>query len=241
MKHGLFVVLALLTGTLSAQEVTPPRFQGADAKRFIIRWAAETEKTVYDQGVEAEELSEQVAVRCMIDTAGCFVLERYLDNTCKGRDFYDVEPATPRTREVLEKAVEKLERWTPGMRDGGPAPFHLTLVVSLPLEKIARNQDGEPLLFLGKDPWDAFHEWARIHFRYFDNHQTYSEGEIVVKFRIEADGRITILDVSDFPDKKLVADVVRVIRKSEKKWTPRRKEGRPVPSDYTYRIHFSGS
>jgi len=95
---------------------------------------------------------------------------------------------------------------------------------------------------MGETPDKSFHQWARTHMHYFANAgSSKAEGQLVVRFRVESDGRITILEASDFPDQKLVRDVVRVIRKSEGKWTPRRIDGKPVASEYSYRVYYTGS
>ena len=79
----------------------PPRFQGADAKRFMARLMGETEKLAIEKQILASELSPQVVVAFTVDTAGRVDGWRFLDNTCQGRDKCDAEPATERTKQLV--------------------------------------------------------------------------------------------------------------------------------------------
>lgn len=236
MKKGLLGALILLAGTGFAQSV-PPKFQGADVQRFMARLSGEAEKVALESEVPAKELSPLVVARFTVDTAGAVTGWRYLDSTCQGRDFRDADPASPRTKEVLETALGRLERWTPAREDGRAVPYTATIRLRIPVEKIAKKQDGDPLLFLGEDPDKSFHKWAVPHFRYHGNREMAAEGRLSVTFRIEVDGSITILETSDFPDPKYTADVVRVIKKSKGRWTPRKREGMPVASIYKYNVY----
>lgn len=237
MKKGLLAVLLLLAETAFAQQTMPPKFQGSDIQRFMARLAGEAEKVALEKEVPAEELTPLVTAGFTVDTTGRVVSWRYLDFTCEGRDFRDTDPASPRTREVLEAALGRLERWTPAQEEGRAVPYSVTIRLRLPVEKIAKKQEGDPLLFLGQDPAESFHKWAKPHFRYHGNREMADEGLLTVTFRIEIDGRITILETSDFPDPKYTADVVRVIKKSKGKWTPRKQDGLPVASVYRYKVY----
>lgn len=249
MKARTLILAALLLsgGGAAAQqtapvETTPPLYQGAPPQRFIVRLVSEAEGIVLAEEVKAAELTPVVYVRTVIDTTGRPSVWRYMDRTCEGRNFRDAEPASEATRRVLEQALDSLEAWTPATRSGRPCEAELTLQLRLPVEKIARRQEGDPLLFMGETPDRSFHKWARTHMRYFANSSSaVNEGALKVRFRVESDGRITILEASDYPDQKMVRDVVRVIRKSEGRWTPRRIGGKAVPSEYTYRVYYTGS
>ena len=87
----LLAALALWCGA-AAQQTQPPRFQGADAKRFMARLMGETEKLAIEKQIPASELSPQVVVAFTVDTAGRVDGWRFLDNTCQGRDKCDAEP-----------------------------------------------------------------------------------------------------------------------------------------------------
>ncbi|MFQ7055544.1 MAG: hypothetical protein ACLRQT_05210 [Alistipes sp.] len=65
----LLAALALWCGA-AAQQTQPPRFQGADAKRFMARLMGETEKLAIEKQIPASELSPQVVVAFTVDTAG---------------------------------------------------------------------------------------------------------------------------------------------------------------------------
>ena len=88
----LLAALALWCGA-AAQQTQPPRFQGADAKRFMARLMGEAEKLAIEKQIPASELSPQVVVAFTVDTAGRVDGWRFLDNTCQGRDKCDAEPA----------------------------------------------------------------------------------------------------------------------------------------------------
>lgn len=53
------------------------------------------------------------------------------------------------------------------------------------------------------------------------------EGVVRVRFYIEPDGKITIGEVIKSPDEKLSREMIRVIRSSKGKWTPRKVRGVP--------------
>lgn len=235
----LLAALALWCGA-AAQETLPPRFQGADAKRFMARLVGETEKVAEEKQVPAAELSPQVVVAFTVDTTGAVTGWRFLDNTCEGRDRCDAEPASARTREVMTEALGRLEKWTPAQRDGQPVTYDWRLTMRLPIEKIAKKQEGDPLLFLGGDPDKTFHEWARVRIRYDERFSSRGVAGVVrVKFYIEPDGKITIGEVLQSPDEKLSKEVVRVIRASKGNWVPRRVRGVPQRTAYEYRINFT--
>lgn len=237
MKKGLLAALVLLAGTGFARQTTPPKFQGADLQRFMARMSGEAEKVALEREVPAKELTPLVTIGFTVDTTGAVTCWRYLDFTCEGQDFRDTDPASPQTQEVLEAALSRLERWTPARENGKAVPYSATVRLRIPVEKIAKKQHKDPLLFLGEDPAKSFHKWAQIHFRYIANRETPIEGRLSVTFRIEMDGGITILETSDYPDEKQVKDVVRVIRKSKGKWTPKKIDGLPVASVYTYNLY----
>ena len=133
-----------------------------------------------------------------VDETGNVTQWRFLDNTCEGKDSVGVEPATPRTREAMTEALGRLEKWTPAMKDGKPTTYSWRLTMRLPVEKIAKKQDADPLLFLGGDPDKTFHEWASPRLRYdgrFTGRGAKGEGVVRVRFYIEPDGKITIGEV----------------------------------------------
>lgn len=228
----------------AAQEIVPPRFQGADAKRFMARLIGETEKIVEATETPAAELSSQVAVGFTVDEAGNVTKWRFLDNTCQGRDSVGVEPATPRTREVMTQALGRLEKWTPATKEGKPTTYNWRLTMRLPVEKIAKKQDADPLLFLGGDPDKTFHEWARVRLRYdqrYTSRGVKGEGVVRVRFYVEPDGKITIGEVIKSPDEKMTREMIRVIKSSKGKWTPRKVRGVPQRTAYEYGVNFLGT
>lgn len=239
MKKQLALLLLFLAGPLAAQQLVPPRFQGSDAQRFMARLLGEAEKIVIEKEVPAEDLSPRVAVRFRVDTAGTVTDWRFLDNTCEGADRREVEPASEATRSLLTEALSRLEPWTPATEAGRPVPYTWRLTMRLPVEKIAAAQDPDPLLFEGQDPDKSFFEWARIRIRYDQRYEGRGEGVVHVRFWVEPDGRITIDRVLRTPDEKLAREVVRVIRNSRGKWTPRKVRGVPQRTAYVLRINFT--
>ena len=110
----------------------------------------------------------------------------------------------------------------------------------LPVEKIAKRQEADPLLFMGGDPDETFHEWARVRLRYDERFSSRGVAGLVhVRFYIEPDGKVTIGEVLSSPDEKLAREVIRVIRASKGHWVPRRVRGVPQRTAYEYRINFT--
>lgn len=240
MRKLLTLLIALLAlGTASAQEVTPPKFQGADVQRFMTRLAGEAEKIAVQAEIPSAELSPEVFIGLTIDKDGTVTDWRWLDNTCEGRDFRDAAPATAATKELLTKASEQLEKWTPAERNGTSEAYSMTLKLRLPVGKIAKAQEADPLLFLGGDPDQTFHAWVRVRLR-FDERYTEKgvEGVIRVKFYVEPDGKITIGNIEQSSDDKLAQEVIRVIKKSKGFWTPRMVRGVPQRTAYVYGVNF---
>ena len=218
----LLAALALWCGA-AAQQTQPPRFQGADAKRFMARLMGETEKLAIEKQIPASELSPQVVVAFTVDTAGRVDGWRFLDNTCQGRDKCDAEPATERTKQLVTEALGRLEAWTPARKDGLSVSYTWRLTMRLPVEKIAKRQEADPLLFMGGDPDETFHEWARVRLRYDERFSSRGVAGLVhVRFYIEPDGKVTIGEVLSSPDEKLSREVIRVIKASKGHWVPRR-------------------
>lgn len=237
MKSVLLGAWIFCTFSAAAQ-VTPPRFQGAGAQRFMTRLAGETEKVIVEKEIPAEALSARVGVCFTVDTTGAVTGWRFADRTSDERDRLDLDPATPPTRETVTEALGRLEKWTPAVKDGRPVPYSWRLTIRIPVEKIAARQDPDPLLFMGEDPDKAFFEWARVRIRYDARYEGRGEGLVHVRFWVEPDGRITIDQVLRTPDEKLAREVVRVIRNSKGKWTPRKVRGVPQRTAYVLRINF---
>lgn len=63
-------------------------------------------------------------------------------------------------------------------------------------------------------------------------------GVVHVRFYVEPDGKITIGDVAKSPDERLTKEVIRVIRNSRGKWTPRKVRGVPQRTAYELRMNF---
>lgn len=106
-----------------------------------------------------------------------------------------------------------------------------------------REAMTEALLFLGGDPDKTFHEWASPRLRYdgrFTGRGAKGEGVVRVRFYIEPDGKITIGEVIKSPDEKLSREMIRVIRSSKGKWTPRKVRGVPQRTAYEYGVNFLG-
>ena len=113
------------------------------------------------------------------------------------------------------------------------------MTIRIPVEKIRRAQDADPLLFMGENPDENFHAWAKMRIRY-DGRFTEKgvEGVVHGRFYIEPDGRIALGEVVQSPDERLTKEVLRVIRSSKGKWTPRKVRGVPQRTAYEYRVNY---
>lgn len=187
-----------------------PAFRGRMRSVFMARLIGETEKIVDAAQIPAAEFSSQVVVGFTVDETGNVTQWRFLDNTCEGKDSVGVEPATPRTREAMTEALGRLEKWTPAMKDGKPTTYSWRLTMRL-------RYDGR-----------------------FTGRGAKGEGVVRVRFYIEPDGKITIGEVIKSPDEKLSREMIRVIRSSKGKWTPRKVRGVPQRTAYEYGVNFLG-
>lgn len=233
----LLCVGACLT-TASAQEVTPPTFNGAAMKIFITRLKAEAKRLAIECKYPYEELSEETIIAFRIDTAGRVDRWRFLDNTCEGSDSVGVAPASEATKRLLTEAFGNMQgEWQPACRGGRKISFHQTWRLQLPIKQIEQALNPDPLLFLGEDPRKSFFPWLRPRVRY-DERFKGIDGLVHVRFFVEADGGITIGEVVETPDAKLAKEVVRVIRNSRGKWTPRKVDGVAQRTPYEVRINY---
>ena len=241
----LFTLLAGTGAVFAQSEVTPPAFNGAVIRVFMTRMAATVEKIAIEQQIPADSISPVVGIALQIDKAGNVAEWRYMDNTQEGRDHAEFAPATAATRRAMEKAYDRLGgTWSPAtLADGSPVSYTSRMTIRIPVEKIRRAQDADPLLFLGGDPDKTFHEWASPRLRYdgrFTGRGAKGEGVVRVRFYIEPDGKITIGEVIKSPDEKLSREMIRVIRSSKGKWTPRKVRGVPQRTAYEYGVNFLG-
>lgn len=169
MKNRLLSILFVLlagTGAVFAQsEVTPPAFNGAVIRVFMTRMAATVEKIAIEQQIPADSISPVVGIVLQIDKAGNVAEWRYMDNTQEGRDHAEFAPATAATRRAMEKAYDRLGgTWSPAtLTDGSPVSYTSRMTIRIPVEKIRRAQDADPLLFMGENPDENFHALSLIH------------------------------------------------------------------------------
>lgn len=238
MKLFVIFFTVLFCGTATAQEVTPPTFNGGAVKFFRARLTAEAKRLAIERKYPYEELSEQVVVAFRIDTAGHVSQWRFRDHTCEGADSVGVAPASEPTRRLLTEAFGNIRgEWQPARRGGRKIFYNQTLWLRLPVKEIGRALDPDPLLFLGEDPDKSFFPWLRPRVRYDDRFKNVS-GLVHIRFFVEADGCITIGEVVETPDEKLAKEVVRAIRGSRGKWTPRKVDGAAQRTPYEVRINY---
>ena len=229
---------ALWTGAFAQQELTPPKFNGADVEYFMRRLVGEFEKVAVERRIPAAEISMRVAVAFKVDSTGGISEWRFRDNASEGRDRTDLPPASEATRGAMTEAFSHLEGWMPSVDAAGrKVDYTLRLTLRLPVEKIVRMQDPDPLLFQGEDPNTNFFEWVRTRVRYDDRFRSVG-GVVHVRFYVEPDGKITIGDVVESPDERLTKEVIRVIRNSRGEWTPRKVRGVPQRMAYQFRCNY---
>ena len=211
MKLLLAALFAVLwTGAFAQQELTPPKFNGADVEYFMRRLVGEFEKVAVERRIPAAEIPMRGAVA----------------------------PASEATREAMTEAFSHLEGWMPALDAADrKVDYTLRLTLRLPVEKIVRMQDPDPLLFQGEDPNTNFFEWVRTRVRYDDRFRNVG-GVVHVRFYVEPDGKITIGDVIESPDERLTKEVIRVIRNSRGEWTPRKVRGVPQRTAYQFRCNY---
>ena len=234
------VGILLGTAVYAQQPVTPPRYDGTVVKVYMARLAAMAEDVAVEERIPADSLSAEVAVALRIDTLGRVVEFRFLDNTCEGRDREELEPVTPMTRQVVEKAFGRMTgSWSPARRaDGRAVNYVQRLRFRLPLQRIEQQVNPDPLLFMGEIPGENFFRWVADRTGYHAYRFPTTGGQVHIRFYVEADGRITIDEVLCSPSERLTKRVIRAIRLSRGKWTPRKVDGVPQRTAYTFRGNF---
>lgn len=239
MKFLATLLLCLgLCGTAAAQEREPATYNHAAIKFFQSGLISKIQRLAVERQCPYEELSEQVVVAFRIDTLGRVSRWRFLDNTCEGRDRADVEPASAPTRELVMAAFEKMDgEWQPARQGDRKVPYNLRLRLRIPVDRIERALNPDPLLFQGENPDESFYSWMRTRVRY-DERFAKVGGKVHVRFFVEPDGGITVDEVVESPDAKLTKEVLRVIRNSRGKWTPRKVDGVAQRTPYEVRINY---
>lgn len=231
----LSVVVSVSWGVAAcAQEVTPPKLDGANFDFIMARLSSACRRIAVAEEIPYDSISPRIGIGFRVETDGAVTCWRMLDNTCTGRDSCGVAPATETTQRLLRRAFDSLQgAWSPALRDGKPIAYDMRCVVRIPVGDIERKQNPDPLLFLGEDPAKSFHPWARVRIRH-DGRFVGREGVTCVRFYIEADGRITIDEVLSTPNERQAKEIVRVILRSRRKWTPRKVHGVPQRTEYVY-------
>lgn len=239
MKVSAILVAALLfCGAANAQPVEPPTFDGAIVKIFGARLTAEAKRVAIEKKYPYDELTELSCVAFLVDTMGQVSQWRFPDNTCKGRDSVGYAPASDATRRLLTEAFGNMAgKWQPARRGDRKVWFTVSMLIRLPLEAIAQALDPDPLLFQGENPDKSFVPWLRPRVRY-DERFAKVGGKVHVRFFVEADGSISIDEVVESPDEKLTKEVLRVIRNSRGKWTPRKADGVAQRTPYEVRMNY---
>lgn len=241
MKNKLFVfIISLLacTAAFAQEQIEAPRFNGADVQYFMRRLIGEFGKVVEERQIAAETLSPQVAVAFKVHADGSVGEWRFRDRNSEGRDRYEIDPATETTREALTEAFSRLEGWSSATdAEGNAMDYTLRLVLRLPVEKYLRAQEADPLLFMGENPDKSFTAWMHKRVRYDARYATVG-GVVRVKFYIEPTGRVVIGEVLQSPDEQLSKEVLRAIRASKGKWTPRKVDGVPQRTAYEFRCNY---
>ena len=141
---------------------------------------------------------------------------------------------------TLTEAFSRLGGWSPATyADGRTTDYTLRLTLRIPVEKYLREQDPDPLLFLGEDPGKSFTEWMRERVRYderFAQGRRYRVREVRHRAGRSYHDRRSSLET---PDPKLSKEVIRVIRGSKGKWdAPQGVDGVPQRTAYEYRCNY---
>lgn len=245
MKRMVILLSLLLwtTGGAAAQTAEEglelPRYRTGNMKYFHMCLTEELGKAVDDVACEADEIPERVTVRFTIDTAGRLTDVIYPDRTGERRTYADQEPVSQAARALVDAALERMDGWTPARRDGRPVPYRTGVVLRMPSEKI-RMKGIEPLRFKGGDPERTFYDYMRVRVRIQNFLEAGLTGLVKIRFWVEPDGKLTIGEVVESPDKRMTREVIRAIRTSEGKWTPARKEGNPIRQEFVFSTIYSG-
>lgn len=245
MKNRLLSILFVLlagTGAVFAQsEVTPPAFNGAVIRAFMTRMAATVEKIAIEQQIPADSISPVVGIALQIDKAGNVAEWRYMDNTQEGRDHAEFAPATAATRRAVEKAYDRLGgTWSPAtLADGSPVSYTSRMTIRIPVEKIRRAPGRRSAALHGGKSGREFPrvgQNAHPLRRAFHGEGRGGSGARAVLHRAgrahrHRRGRAVA-------DERLTKEVLRVIRSSKGKWTPRKVRGVPQRTAYEYRVNY---
>lgn len=228
----LLAALALWCGA-AAQQTQPPRFQGADAKRFMARLMGETEKLAIEKQIPASELSPQVVVAFTVDTAG-----RGGRVAFPGQYLSGARQMRCRARDGAYEAARDRGVGAPRSVDAGPEGRSVRKLYLAADDAPSGGEDrqaagGRPVAVHGRRPRRDFPRMGAGAAALRRAVLLARRGRLVhVRFYIEPDGKVTIGEVLSSPDEKLSREVIRVIKASKGHWVPAAcaacRSGRPT-------------
>lgn len=212
---------------------TMPKFEGGGLGKFRL-WIVEQ---VGDLDPDGAPIDERATLR--------FVIEK--DGSISGVSVDDKTPVW--LIERLEKALNAMPRWTPGVTQGEK----VRIQASLPLrfgkaaESAKTDSLGEadaPYLIVDRMPkfqnggLDEFRKWVAAHVKYpKDMYEKGAEGRVVVSFVINRDGTLSDVNVLQSSANEFSREVVNLLGDSPK-WEPGRQNGKVVRVKYTLPVDF---
>ena len=100
-------------------------------------------------------------------------------------------------------------------------------------------QPDEMPKFKGQEPKEAFSSWVNAHLKYpKEAKDAHAEGTVFLHFVVGTNGGVQEVEVVKGVHPALDAEALRVVRSSPK-WTPGKKDGRPVRVSYDFPVIFS--
>ena len=209
---------------------TMPTFEGGGPGKFRQRIVEQ----VGELDPDGAPIDERTTLR--------FVIEK--DGSISGVSVDDKTPVW--LIERLEKALDVMPRWTPGMMQGEK----VRIQVSLPLRFGAKAKADSlgtadvPFLIAERMPTfrgggvKEFRDWVSANVKYpRDMYEKGAEGRVIVTFVVNQDGSVSDITILQSPGNEFSRAVNDVLGYSPK-WEPGQQKGKFVRVKYTMPVDF---
>jgi TonB family protein len=214
-------------------------YESVDEAPSPVEGMASFQKTIRETiDLGAAKSSGTIVVQAIIDEAGNMVKPLVV----RGID--------AQSNAIVLKALENSPRWTPGKINGNPVTTKVSFPVTLgkpatpyaalsELEQLSTTPvAGQPV---PQEGMEAFYKHIQKYMKYpTEARRHLIEGQVVVGFTIQQDGRLANIEVIESPFWDLAVEVSRVVRESKSTllWKPAMQNGQAKESKIVLPVTF---
>ena len=216
-----------------------PGFNGGDANEFS-KWVAEN--MVYPKEAVEKNIQGRVTVQFTVGKDGSVYGVRILRGV---HELLDAEAV---------RVVSASPKWTPGKQKGEPVSVTYTFPVkfqtgpssteNVSSQSAPADGDSVPFQMIDEKPTfnggdaNEFAKWVNENLVYpKEAYEAKIQGRVTLSYVIGEDGSVSDVRVLRGANELLDAEAVRVVSMSPK-WTPGKRDGKPVKVTFTFPVIF---